>query len=163
MPDYAVVKTEYPKNMLFIERLEWGPFVGTIKSYQADGADQPFTSPDDPKFLQAHNVARDRWAEIRHIERDQIGTVNYYLDRERLGLRKIELKSGKDSAVYKAAQEKSDTRSAELQKQYDQLAAKAQALREQNARAIWSPWPKSAGARRQSSWHSSCVFMPPTT
>jgi len=133
VPDFTVVKTEFPKNLLYVERLEWGPFVGTFKSFKIDGVEQPFTNPDDPKFRQAHEAARSRWHEIHDIEQDQIGGVNHTLDTQRLSLRKIELKHGKDSAEYKAAVSEDEAPNAELQREYDQLAAQAQKLREQNA------------------------------
>lgn len=133
VPDFTVTKTEFPKNMLYAERLEWGPFIGTFKSYKVDGAEQPFTNLDDAKFRQAHDAARDRWFEIRDIERGQIGAVNHDLEGERLALRKVELKYGKNSAEYKAAAEKSEAPKAEFQAKYDHLAAQAQKLREQNA------------------------------
>ena len=133
VPDFTVVKTDFPKNMLYVERLEWGPFIGTFKSYKIDGVEQPFTSLDDSKFRQAHSAARNRWSDIRDIERDQIGAVNHDLEAGRLAVRKAELKYGKDSADYKAAVEKSEAPKAELQRAYDGLAAQAQKLREQNA------------------------------
>ncbi len=133
VPDFTLVKTEYPKNMLFVERLEWGPFVGTIKNFKLDGVEQPFSTLDDPKFLAAHDAARDRWREIRDIERDRIGAINHDIEEARLGLRKIELKTGKDSADYKAAQAEGQARQVDLTRAYDQLAAQAQKLRERNA------------------------------
>ena len=37
--DFDVKTVTYPKNMVYVERLEWGPFVGSIKSITLD--DQP--------------------------------------------------------------------------------------------------------------------------
>ena len=37
VPDYTVVDIAKPRDMFFIERLEWGPFIGTIRSLDLRG------------------------------------------------------------------------------------------------------------------------------
>ena len=86
--DYAVAKREFPANMVFVERMEWGPFIGTVKALTIDGNAQPFKSIEDPVFLQAHQQALDRADDIRDIERGRIGDINHRLENERLALRK---------------------------------------------------------------------------
>ena len=133
VPDFTVAKFEQPKGLMYIERMEWGVFIGTIKSYTVDGVQQAFTSLDDPKFLKVHDDSRTRADTIRNIERGDIGAVNHALDVERLNLRKIELSSGRNSPEYKAGQEHLNTVSADLQKKYETLTAQVQKLREANA------------------------------
>jgi phosphate transport system permease protein len=133
VPDFAAAKIEQPKNLIFFERMEWGPFVGTVKSFKVGGEEQAFTSLDDAKFVKVHEEARARAEEIRDIERGDIGHINHELEQERLNLRKIELASGKNSAEYKAAQDRLTARSAELQVEYDKLSVEVQKLREVNA------------------------------
>ena len=133
VPDFAVATFAQPKNLLFIERMEWGPFVGTVKSFKIDGVEQSFTSLDDPKFIKVHAESRDRADAIRKIERGDIGAVNRALEVERLGLRKIELTSGRNSPEIKAGQAHLAAVSLDLQKRYEALTAEVQKLRSVNA------------------------------
>jgi phosphate transport system permease protein len=133
VPDYMATKIEQPKNLIFFERMEWGPFVGTIKSFTIAGVEQAFSSLKDPKFVQAHEESRARAEEMRDIERGEIGHINHEIENARLDLRKIEIASGSNSAEYKEAQARLVARSAELQVDYDRLSADVQKLRAVNA------------------------------
>lgn len=132
--DFDVSKIEYPANLTFVERLEWGPFVGTIKSFTVDGVEHAFTSFDDPIFNSTHDVSRDRWREISDIEQHDIGEINYELEQERLNLRRIELETGTDSPEYIAAQRGLVERDAALQRDYKVFADRVQEMRSLNAR-----------------------------
>ncbi len=134
VPDFAVAKFEQPKNLIFVERAEWGPFVGTVKSFTIDGAEQAFTGLGATAFEKAHADARDRAAAIRKLERGKIGAVNHELEQERLKVRKVEISAGKTSAAYKAAQDNLAEVSVDLQRRYDAATADVTKLREVDAR-----------------------------
>ncbi len=134
VPDFDVAKFEQPKDLVFVERMEWGPFVGRVASFRIDGVNQPFTSLYDPKFLSVHDASRERAEDIRAIERGDIGDINRTLEAERLALRKIEITLGRNSAEYTAAQGRLSTLSVELQRQYDELSAQVAKLRQANAK-----------------------------
>jgi len=133
VPDYMAVKIEQPKNLIFFERMEWGPFVGTVKSFTVDGVEQAFVSLKDSKFMQVHAESRARAENMRDIERGEIGHINHALENARLGLRKVEIDYGSNSPEYKAAQAELIARSAELQVEYDRLSADVQKSRAVNA------------------------------
>lgn len=133
IPEFNVTRREQPKNFLFVERLEWGPFVGTIKSVTVDGAERTLTSLDDPAFQAAYRTSRERWEAAGDIEQHEIGAINHTLEAARLDLRAIELDSGRDSAEYREAQQRVDADAAMLKNRYDQLAAQVEELRRQNA------------------------------
>jgi len=129
VPAYERAETRRPPEMMLAERQEWGVFVGTIRSFSRDGQTVTVTSPRDPALAEAHRAARERWAEIRRIERGEIGTVNHYLEKERLALRRVQLQNPEGGPVVEAAARRFAEREAELQRQYEALAARAQALR----------------------------------
>ena len=131
--DYDVATVERPNGMVFVERLEWGPFVGRIKSVAVEGRERPRESVTDGELEAAHAAARARWRQIRAIEREEIGAVNHYLERERLGLRRVALAEGADSPAHAEAERRFQQRSAELQRQYEALAAEANRLKQQDA------------------------------
>lgn len=131
--DFNVAKRELPSNLLFIERLEWGPFVGSIKSITIDGTERPLNSLDDPAFRAAYNAARERWKTASEIERHEIGAINRTLNEARLNLRAIEIESGRDSAAFRQAQERLEADAAVQQTAYDKLTAQVDELRRQSA------------------------------
>jgi phosphate transport system permease protein len=131
---YEMAGVAYPERMIFAERLEWGPFVGEMRSVTVNGKTVAADDPRDSAFSAAHDEARRRWRRVRAIEKDEIGAINHYLNQERLALRKVELRHGAGSAEFRAAQAAFEARSAELQKSYDALAAEARALRDRDAR-----------------------------
>jgi phosphate transport system permease protein len=134
VPNYEVASVERPADMVYVERLEWGPFIGTIKSAMVNGAAVPQDRLSPAGLATAHAAARDRWERIRHIERDLIGDVNHRIESDRLRLRSVELSSGIDSPAYKAARSRFDEQHAKLQEQFEALTKQAQALRAEDAK-----------------------------
>jgi len=132
IPDFNVTKRERPANFLFVERLEWGPFVGSIKSVTIDGMERPINSLDDPGFVAAHRASRERWKQANAIEKDDIGAINHQLEAARLELRGVQLNSGRDSAEYRQAQERLEAAAAVQRANYDKLAAQVEELRRLN-------------------------------
>jgi phosphate transport system permease protein len=130
--EFQVSKIEYPKSMVFVERLEWGPFVGAIKAVTVGGATLGVGDVGDPAFKEAHSKARARWHRIRKIERGDIGAINHALEKERLNLRRIALTDGADSAAHQKAKARFDTQSVKLQERYKTLAAEAQRLKQED-------------------------------
>jgi phosphate transport system permease protein len=121
-------------DYFYVERQEWGPFIGRIKAVIVDGESR---DPDSLGLDRIHAVqrdARDRFAAIRRIERTEIGEVNHYINQERLALRRIELKHGTDSAPYRAQMDGTEARIAELEKEYLLLQGKANELKAMDQR-----------------------------
>ncbi|MCB2107058.1 MAG: phosphate ABC transporter permease PstA [Rhodobacteraceae bacterium] len=130
---FDVIDVKYPKDIVLVERTEWGPFIGHIESIAVDGEVIALDSVHDPRFAEAHAQARARWSQIQDIERHQIGAVNYRINQQRLTLRRIELKDGRDSQAYSETKRAADAETAELQSEYERLTEQAQALRQRNA------------------------------
>jgi phosphate transport system permease protein len=87
-----VVSREEPQDVVYVERREYGPLLGTpvrltdAGRVVAEGS-EPVWAAVQPYLARAR---RDRRA-LRAIERDQIGDINYRIEQARLGLRKLEL------------------------------------------------------------------------
>jgi phosphate transport system permease protein len=127
--NYEVKSVEYPKDMIFVERLEWGPFVGTVKSIKIDDKTVDGLKLTDPKFIDAHEDARARWKRINDIEKNEVGKINADVDRARLAVRKAELKHGHDSEEYKQAQEEAGAIAAAKKVEYDKKVDEVRELR----------------------------------
>ncbi|MGA9546104.1 MAG: hypothetical protein WBS14_00240, partial [Rhodomicrobium sp.] len=128
--DRDVTRTEFPADIVFVERLEWGAFVGRIKAALIDGKILTNPAPNDPVLLQAHEAALQRLQAIRNIERNLIGRVNYDLERLRLKVRRAELSYGPASPEAAAARATETEASGPLRAKYEQLAAEAQRIRQ---------------------------------
>ena len=130
--DFQVVSRERPRDLVLIERLEWGVFIGRIAAFEQKGQRRDVTSPEDAALTAAHDAARQRWASIRRIERTEIGAVNHDLERERLELRRALLNDPSPTAVT-VAEARFSAAEAKLKAKYEALAQQARSLRAENA------------------------------
>ena len=81
----------YPKDLITVERREWGNFYGHLKSVKQEGnvvAEGEAAWEEATERLQRAN---DLFREGVRIEKVDIGKINYALERLRLNERKLEL------------------------------------------------------------------------
>lgn len=117
-----LVNRSYPEDVVVFERMEWGNFHGFLKEVRTDS--QPVASGDAAwaAYLPLQDRANELRAQIRQIEKDEIGVINAELERARLAERRLEL-DGKTRASHPDAFAKLDL----VRKEQDVLY---QALRE---------------------------------
>ncbi len=134
--DYQIAETATPKDIYYIERTEWGPFVGFIQDIHLRDEVLAGTdiTPQELNVLQKE--AEQRRKEIYRIERKEIGAINHHMEQARLHLRKVELQQGPDSAAYAEALAAYEIQKAELQQEYELLESKADALKAIDAEYI---------------------------
>jgi phosphate transport system permease protein len=79
-----ILSTSQPTDLAFVERREWGPAYGRLGIVAADGtmeiADSRTWSAIDALVEESARLRR----RIEHLERDEIGAINYRLERARL-------------------------------------------------------------------------------
>jgi phosphate transport system permease protein len=128
-----IAAREQPADVVFVERREYGPLLGTpvrlteAGQVKAEGSEAVWTAVQ-PYLARAH---RDR-AALREIERDDIGEINYRIEQARLGLRKLELEQGRRPQADLAA------RRAELERTIAEQQERYQAKQEELARLVES-------------------------
>ncbi len=112
----SIKSVNKPLSMTVFEREEWGVFIGSLIGVREAGQllDNPDTWGAFQERLDHANTLRD---EIRDLEKNRIGSVNFRLERLRLKQRGLEIK-GRDTTENLA-----DIESARilLQEEYDQL------------------------------------------
>lgn len=101
--EYDIAVSDAPANMYFFERLEWGPFIGSIKYMDLNGRIVDGDKLTWATISDAQQRAANRRERIHSIERYDIGAINYHLEEARLRLRKVEISHGKDSPQYEKA------------------------------------------------------------
>ncbi len=132
--DYDIAHVSTPPDVYFFERLEWGPFIGRIKSAQLGRQTLEGRSLSRNELAMAISEAAKRRARIRELERGEMGALNHYLDKERLALKKVGLTHDRSSPQYLAAEKKYDSLAKELNVRYDELAAVTKTIKDADAK-----------------------------
>lgn len=84
---------QYPRDIMVIERREWGNFYGQPVALLSEGS--VIATPDSADFMSQLQAAVSRsidlHEEIRRLERGAVGRINTQLERLRLDERRLEL------------------------------------------------------------------------
>lgn len=130
--DYDVAGIEYPTDFVFMERQEWGPFIGRVAAINLNGA--VTQSPDLDAVNEAVSAGQDRRAEILRIKTDEIGHISEEIEALRLEAKSAALDYGaSDQRATDKANEVA-AKTAELQIQYDSLTGRLQTLQVEDAK-----------------------------
>ncbi|MCO6455085.1 MAG: phosphate ABC transporter permease PstA, partial [Pirellulaceae bacterium] len=124
-----------PPWALVLERLTWGRFYGEPQALLIDGqaaATQP--AAVWASFLEHHPAVRARWRERRRLEIVDTGEVNRALEAARLELRDVELREGKNSDAWRAAEAAFRQRQTALEAEFAEIRSRIQALDAENER-----------------------------
>ncbi|MBM3524287.1 MAG: phosphate ABC transporter, permease protein PstA, partial [Alphaproteobacteria bacterium] len=132
--EFEVARSETPPGIFFIERLEWGAFVGRIKSVDLAGATMTGDSLDRRRLDTAHAEARARWHRIRRIEHADIGAINHAAEQDRRRIRRAEITHGSDSPHAAEMRAEAAQRATGLKATYERLAAEVQRLKAEDNR-----------------------------
>ena len=116
-----IASVEYPADVVVVERLDWGNLYGRITGLKEGGADAGLDSLAE-RLARAVRLR----AELDHLQRDEIGAVNYAL--ERLRLREKQAQKADSNATTVAAERKA------LEARYQTLTSRLQSLNTELAR-----------------------------
>ncbi|MBM3568185.1 MAG: phosphate ABC transporter permease PstA [Alphaproteobacteria bacterium] len=125
-------RRDRPGDLVLIERLEWGVFIGRLVG--AETAGRALDPADAEAFAAVHAEARRRWRGMRALERDAIAEVNRRIERERLDLRRLELRHGAGSAIVRAAADAAESRLVHWRAEHGRLSERLERLRSEDAR-----------------------------
>ena len=132
--NFDIAEVTRPTDIFFLERMEWGPFIGTIKSLDLNGR---IISKGDltlDKLRREQQEAARRRNLLHYLERNEIGAINYYLEKGRLELRKLELRYGADSPTYQKASKDINNDAVSLESRYQDLSKEAAGIRDNDER-----------------------------
>ncbi len=92
--DADIVKTEEPVGAWFVERREYGPFLG-FPVRMVEGEKELAASTEAVAALLSERLetAEADRATIRHLEKDEIGAINARIERARLAAKGLEVKA----------------------------------------------------------------------
>ena len=129
VPDLQIKDTSYPTDAIVLEREEWGNFYGRMVAVRIG---EQIVDDEGSYAVLLESIARKRDLadQIKDIEEDKIGGINYKIERLRLKERGYELK-GRLNAERMAELE---TDREALDQKYQALNAELSALYEKMAR-----------------------------
>jgi phosphate transport system permease protein len=124
---------ELPADAAYVERREYGPFIGTVTRIAA--GERTLADTPDAVWRQLpaliDKAAADR-EELRAIERGDIGEINALIERVRLDERRLDLRLRQQPGENQAAAREALARRTEaLQAEYAEVEARLAARREQ--------------------------------
>ena len=92
---------EQPRDVLDIERREWGNFFGRIQAVKKKETVLATGNTEGLKTIQPLvEQVNDIQNQIHHLQNDVIGTVNYEIEEIRLALRALELNNEQESSEW---------------------------------------------------------------
>jgi len=128
-----IISQDMPRDALAIEREEWGNFYGFFKNLRVDGrveaTDLDAARPLMGQLLDQMEALHRR---IRTIEVDDIGEINYDLERLRLDIRRIALSSDTTQSDVRQAIAAKHAKMADLRETYAQKENDLQKLYKQS-------------------------------
>jgi phosphate transport system permease protein len=132
---YEIKELTAPQNIFFIERMEWGPFIGFIKALHLgkESFTFKFREQDLKLLAKEHRKALQRKNSILRIEKKDLGHINQLMEEKRLDLRKVEIKYGTQSRQYKSGLQNYQKRLEALNIRYKKFQTKVDAEKNINA------------------------------
>jgi len=125
IPAANVAAPTFPQDVVQIERMEYGPFMGRVLELKKDG--EAIVSPNAAnEVLRVLPEAKALRLRIRRIEKDEVGTLNREMDELRIKRHGLEVKAAPAEALAKL-----DAQQAALQERYDALQGRLDQLRKQ--------------------------------
>lgn len=116
----------YPKDILTVERREWGNFYGHLKSVKENGTVVAEGAAALPELEKRVARARKLFDEILRTEKQDVGDINYVLEQLRLKERKFQLEGKFDDVAKQAIEKQRETATtsfAEIQARVGKLRA----------------------------------------
>jgi phosphate transport system permease protein len=132
-----IARTEDPADAVYVERREYGPFIG--RAVKVTEGDREVASGGQAVLAALPSLVREaerQRADLRSLERDEIGTVNYRIEQARLRGRKLDLEARKNPGVDQSRdRQQLEEILAALQAQYAALEARLAHMVEGASRA----------------------------
>jgi phosphate transport system permease protein len=120
---------KFPKQLMVVERREWGNQYGYLRAVKEN--EQVVGEADTawPEFKKRIKRVTKIYTRIREVEKDEIGAINFALERLRLKERRLELNNDQDPDKYSAIEQQRQKLNAEFKVLEAELSKLYQAAR----------------------------------
>jgi len=122
--DPYLTNKSYPRDIMVLERREWGNFYGYLRSIKENGKLVVEGEQSWPVLQERLQRALDIFEQIRDIEKGEIGDINYAIEELRLDKRRLELDNDTNPEKHQAIADERKRLQADyqgLQKQLNEL------------------------------------------
>ena len=130
--DDMIDKRETPEDIMVLERVEWGNFYGYLLSLHEEDVEIENAATSEESLWNEFEERLQRVAELRHkiksLEIDEIGSINFSLERLRLKQRKYELDEALTDDVLSEITQKREELDIQYSSYEKELAALYQAI-----------------------------------
>lgn len=127
MYDVDLKKREQPEDLMVLERIEWGNFYGYLNAVYENGEVVAEDGDVWSTFLKRVERTVDLREQILHLEKSEIGAINYQIERLRLKEKRLQI----DNELTEEAKLLLATERKTLNGDYQILLAKTQKLYQQ--------------------------------
>lgn len=156
--DPALKEIHYPEKVLVVERREWGNFYGYLQALKQNGQVVSTGEEAWTKLSGELNRAHDLFRKINHIEKDEMGSINYNLEKLRLKERRLQLQNDNDpqkKAVIEEQRQNYHKQSEDHKKQlvdlYKEINRDSIIVKEMGGKEVEIPLAKVVAAYRPNS------------
>ena len=132
IPDFQIGNKSNPQDLIVIERTEWGNFYGRLEN--VNGSEDYGSVSQRNALSAAIERARKLRDEIREIEKNRIGSINFKLEKLRLQQRKLELNGRFDESSANQLQFQREALQKEFEFYGESLASLDELLRRDTAK-----------------------------
>jgi phosphate transport system permease protein len=133
-----IKKRGLPPDIWFVERLEWGPFVGFVEKLTLNGRELKGEEVS-PEFLRnAQEEGARRRERMRGLERKGLSRVNQEMEKERLLLKRAARIYGEGTQEYARQKRRYEWLMETLSARYKELEGELERLRAEDSRTTIS-------------------------
>ena len=129
---YDIARVDHPADLVFIERREWGVFIGRVQSLTQDGA--LAEAPGIDALDAAVAAGRARRDEIQRLKTDEIAKNSHRIEALRLDVRAAALEYGESDPRTREAADKAAEETRILSEQSAELNQRLAALQAEDAK-----------------------------
>jgi len=122
-----IKQQQAPDELMVVERREWGNFYGRLVAVKENGRTIAEGEQVWPVAQARLDQALALFKQIAHLEKKEVGAINYSLERLRLEQKKLQLKNRWDTA----AEQRTAAEKAELEAEYKKYQAQLSELYQQ--------------------------------
>lgn len=133
--DFAITNWRQPKDVIVLERREWGPFFGRVQSLSYQGEVVTTAEQWLPLLQQGLKRAQAILQQIAVIEQDEVGAIHHRLEALRLEQRRMEL-AGASAAELQLFRELAQAEQTALDADYELLQQQRDKLYEELQRDV---------------------------
>jgi len=124
-----------PPNIWFVERLEWGPFIGFVEKVALNGRELKGEEVSPEFFRNAQEEGARRRERMKGLERKGLSRVNQEMEKERLLLKRAAKIHGEGSQEYARQKRRYEWLMETLSARYKELEGELERLRAEDSRS----------------------------